>query len=226
MVKNAPADSIFGSLDLGNVAFHGWSGGAQMVSWLFQASAVGQLPGYGVAGGIMTAGGSYQCYNDPPNALDICSNCSVDTSHYMKGCSDEIVSCGMQPTCEYCCPTHHTEDWYKAHPEDYKTHPWTFLAQSDPDNYADSCASKHYHDEMRRNNAYSELHTLTGDAVRCYAVGDPSDPTVPAADNFSKFCNNPNMTSWNHTMLWSALVEPVTQFLLNAFENNSKRQEN
>ena len=33
------------------------------------------------------------------------------------------------PCCQYCCPMNTTEQWYLDHPEDYATHPPTFLAQ-------------------------------------------------------------------------------------------------
>ena len=64
--------------------------------------------------------------------------------------------------CEYCCPDRFTEDWYHEHPEDYPTHPATFLGQTEVDAGADSCASVHYHNEMVARGAgnRSELHTV------------------------------------------------------------------
>lgn len=42
----------------------GYSVGAQMVSWLIQVHASGQMKQYGgVAAGVLFAGGSYNCYN-------------------------------------------------------------------------------------------------------------------------------------------------------------------
>ena len=52
----AHAPPQFRSLDRNNIVLHGWSGGAQFVSWLFEAAAAGGLNGLGIAGGIMTAG--------------------------------------------------------------------------------------------------------------------------------------------------------------------------
>jgi len=54
------------------------------------------------------------------------------------------------PCCQYCCPKGVTEQWYLDHPEDYKTHPPTFLAQmrGPIDINADLCAGKNYHETM------------------------------------------------------------------------------
>ena len=57
------------------------------------------------------------------------------------------------------------------HPEDYAKHPWTFLSQTAHDQGADSCAAKHYHDEMAANGAHSELHIVPYDKMRCYRYG-------------------------------------------------------
>ena len=53
------------SLNPSRVAFRGWSGSAQMVSWLINQDARGKLPGLKVKAGIMMAGGSHACYNWP-----------------------------------------------------------------------------------------------------------------------------------------------------------------
>ena len=53
-------------LDTRNMVVRGWSMGAAMVSWLFQASATGLLdPAVQFAGGIMLSGGSYMCCEQP-----------------------------------------------------------------------------------------------------------------------------------------------------------------
>ena len=54
------------ALDTRNMVVRGWSMGAAMVSWLFQASATGLLdPTVRFAGGIMLSGGSYMCCEHP-----------------------------------------------------------------------------------------------------------------------------------------------------------------
>jgi len=57
----------FGTLNPAKIVVRGWSGGAQLVSWLYQLQATNTLPGRDVtiAGGVMLSGGSYTCYNDP-----------------------------------------------------------------------------------------------------------------------------------------------------------------
>ena len=68
---------------------------------------------------------------------------------------------------------------------------------------------------MRANGALSELHIVPLDQQRCYSVGNPGDPTVPVADGrFQRFCSNRSLTSINHTMGFSSMVEPLTRFLL------------
>ena len=52
-----------------------WSAGAQMVSWLIEVSMRGELDGASVAGGVFMSGGSYACYNVPPNATGPCADC-------------------------------------------------------------------------------------------------------------------------------------------------------
>jgi hypothetical protein len=215
----ALAPPLFRDLNRNNVAFHGWSGGAQMVSYLIELAASGHLPGLGVAAGVMTAGGSYGCYDTPPAARGVCSNCSA--SHNLVGCSSDLVKHGIQPACSFCCPNNFTEAWYESHPEDYASHPWTFLAQTEIDGGSDSCAGKHYHETMLAHGAHSELHIIPLDRMRCYSIGDPDDPDVPAFDTFAKFCANPNMTSLNHSIADAAMVGPVVKFLLKAFGNRS-----
>jgi hypothetical protein len=51
----------------------------------------------------------------------------------MHGCSLDfsggVPSKPEPPCCQLCCPTNVTEQWYLNHPDDYRTHPPTFLAQ-------------------------------------------------------------------------------------------------
>ena len=61
-----------GPLDTRNLILRGWSGGAQMVSWLFEVFAWrnGTFPSYvRPVGGVMLSGGSYTCYNDPHDPM-------------------------------------------------------------------------------------------------------------------------------------------------------------
>lgn len=59
----------FGKLDTDNVVVRGWSGGAQMVSWISQVRATNTTSeftqSFKMKGGVMMSGGSYLCYNDP-----------------------------------------------------------------------------------------------------------------------------------------------------------------
>ena len=107
---------------------------------MIQLWASGQLGGLRVVAGIMSAGASYACYDTPPLARGVCANCSMSGSVQL-GCSNVTKSKGVEPNCEYCCPDHFTEEHYFDHPEDYVTHPWTFLFQTEIDSDADSCAT-------------------------------------------------------------------------------------
>ena len=77
-----------------------------------------------------------------------------------------------------------------------------------------SCAARHYHEAMVANGGRSELAIVPLDQQRCYSIGVPGDPTLPAGQNLSRFCSSPNMTSINHTQGFSGMVEPLTRFLL------------
>ena len=100
-------NKTYGPLDARRMFVRGWSGGAQMVSWLVQLFASGYydtLPGttdttrvpsprpsdkhtrnVGVAGkgnlsivgGVYLSGGSYNCYANPPNAHGNCQHCNA-----------------------------------------------------------------------------------------------------------------------------------------------------
>ena len=52
-------------LDHNNVAFRGWSGSAQMVSWLINEHAEGRLGEINVKAGVLMSGGSHACYSTP-----------------------------------------------------------------------------------------------------------------------------------------------------------------
>ena len=64
----AMSSGKLGPINPKRVAFHGWSGGAQMVSNLADVWAAGMLPGIEMKAGVMMSGGSHQCYNVPPLA--------------------------------------------------------------------------------------------------------------------------------------------------------------
>lgn len=47
--------------------------------------------------------------------------------------SNTMISNGSVPECMYCCPRNYTEDYYHEHPQDYVTHPFTLLGQTEVD---------------------------------------------------------------------------------------------
>ena len=58
-------------------------------------------------------------------------------------CSNEYTDPKRPPCCQYCCPRNYTEQFYYDHPEEYRRHPPTFLAQmSTADKNADLCAAR------------------------------------------------------------------------------------
>ena len=120
-----------------------------------------------------------------------------------------------------CCPENFTEPFYDTHKSEYPNHPPTFLTQTTVDEGADSCAARHYHETMIANGGRSRLAIVPLDQQRCYSIGNPGDPTLPVGQNLSQFCSSPNMTSINHTQGFSAMVEPLTRFLLSALAASS-----
>ena len=78
------AAGTFGPLDPQRLVFHGWSGGASMVSWMFQQQMAGWegLANIGVKAGIFLSGGSHDCYEDTPATLQrTVSVCQVVSGH-------------------------------------------------------------------------------------------------------------------------------------------------
>ena len=63
-----------GKLDKDRVVIRGWSGGAQMVSWLMQVIATNKTFGdtMTMKGGVMMSGGSYNCCTRAPPVPPIC----------------------------------------------------------------------------------------------------------------------------------------------------------
>jgi hypothetical protein len=114
------------NLDPNRLAFRGWSGSAQMVSWLINQDARGKLPGLKsarfeslltfwvlhiwltslpylstVGAGIMMAGGSHACYNWPGHgAINQCANCNVSERYRYDpqafGCSSTAAARGVE----------------------------------------------------------------------------------------------------------------------------------
>ena len=68
----------FGTLDTQRVVPRGWSGGAAMVSWLFQVAATeGLAANVSLAGGVMLSGGSYACYGTCTRTRRVHSTTSI-----------------------------------------------------------------------------------------------------------------------------------------------------
>lgn len=210
----------FGHLDPDRVAFHGWSGGAQMVSNLAGVWGSGGLEGLGMKAGLMMSGGSQQCYNVPPLASAQCANCNASDACMTKGCSAKNPNGkGSEPCCSMCCPQGETESWYKEHPSDYKAHPAMFLGQvAEMDVMADGCAASMYHNTMVSHNATSELHLIPLHEQRCFAIGQPDDPAAGKAaggtDALAKYCTaNFMFNSMNHTTGSASMVLPLVEFV-------------
>ena len=107
----------FGAVDAQRVAFHGWSGGAQMVSNLAHVWASGNLPGITMKAGVMMSGGSQQCYNVPPLAQAQCADCDASEECMTPGCSAASPNGpGKKPCCYMCCPMNVTEAYFQARP--------------------------------------------------------------------------------------------------------------
>ena len=137
------AGPVLRSLNPQKIIFHGWSGAAHMVSFLIEQVATHQLPGIGIAAGVMMSGGSMACYDEPPLARGVCANCNTSDNSYMQdpaalGCSSTFAERGLSaPYCQLCCPENFTEPFYAAHPSEYRNHPPTFLTQTTIDQGAD-----------------------------------------------------------------------------------------
>ena len=216
---------LFRTLDPDRIAFRGWSGGSQMVSWMIEASARrvasdGPKSALGIKAGVFMAGGSYACYNSPPLAFGTCAKCVAEgaaakaNKSSMQGCSNPaaVHARGMaQPFCEYCCPMNYTEEWYVENASRYATHPHTLFGQVALDQSADSCASTNYHNTMIAHGAVSKRLVVAKDKIRCYSIGGAAgDPSVPLpARNLSRFCSDRNMSSIAHAQGWSSFVLPA-----------------
>ena len=136
-----------GHFDLSKLIFHGWSSGAQMVSWMAQLEGTGELAKLGggaggqMAGGVYISGGSYTCYPDKGwQGGGVCATCNASTEcagggwFQNAGCSTCRTNCGDfnrtgPPCCSKCCPDNYTEAYYDSEAK-YKRHPPAFLAQA------------------------------------------------------------------------------------------------
>jgi hypothetical protein len=84
-----------GVLNIDRLSVSGYSVGAQMVSWLIQLHATGELRSMGATlrAGAMFGGGSYSCYRVPPGSykdsgpapLAQCSNCNASSACWTVG---------------------------------------------------------------------------------------------------------------------------------------------
>ena len=117
------AAGSFGPIDVNRTFFHGWSGGAQMVSQLFEVFArngTQEFPGVRLAGGVMVSGGSYACYNSPSDGspeepFGTCATC-LDGKENCSAPNTQCSSCNATLTsyCRVCCPRNFTEAYYQA----------------------------------------------------------------------------------------------------------------
>ena len=130
-----------GVLNPHRLSVSGYSVGAQMVSWLIQVQATGEMQSYlnaTLKAGAMFAGGTYACYRGnyygghswrpppPPGPAPFgqCKGCNASNDCWTVGCSNTVRALTKKPPCcAYCCPANFTEQHYADHPEDYATHP-------------------------------------------------------------------------------------------------------
>jgi hypothetical protein len=209
-------EGVFGPLDLTEVIFRGWSGGAQMVSWMISLQAEGQLDAnVHLKGGIFLSGGSQNCYFNPPLSHGVCANCNISDScspwHSNAGCSSNMTH---TPCCSKCCPTDFTEQYYATNPSAYPSHPPCFLSQlSTQDENADLCACSNYYNTLKKHGAPGVLHLSEPEYDNCFCIGDPRDPAAQGSP-YLKYCT----PSWNscraHTLGFASMVEPFVNFCL------------
>lgn len=184
---------LFGKLDTTNVVMRGWSGGAQMVSWIAQVRATNSsspfTQSFEMKGGVMMSGGSYLCYNDPgdptnpPGATPI-GSCEDCTEGGPSHCQDDpkCSSCdkSVKTYCGQCCPRNFTEPYFAEDPTRYKDHPPMFLGQtSKTDNHADLCACRNYYETLVANGVTkSKLELMKPDEESCFCIGSPTEPAA------------------------------------------------
>eukprot|EP01051_Picozoa_sp_SAG22_P001329 SAG22_NODE_51_length_24458_cov_19.853161_9_plen_526_part_00 len=229
----------FGKLDLKRTVVRGWSGGAQMVSWLMQvaASNATAFPDMQIKGGVMLSGGSYECYNDPqdptlqppPQPVGSCASCTEGgPSHCDSTADPKCDSCtaGVKTYCQQCCPKNFTEQHFHDKPAAYSEHPPVFLAQtSKSDNHADLCACKNYYNTLLANGVKgSQLVLMPAKDEKCFCIGNSAEPTA-AGSPYSHYCDaewggsqcgvmGGNHCCIGHTLGFASMVEPATKWAL------------
>jgi hypothetical protein len=223
-----------GPLDPSKVVLRGWSGGAQMVSWVFQALATTPtlFPGVTIKAGVMMSGGSYQCYNDPKldtgasnTPVGSCTTCTPGGASH---CENDPLCDSCNPAvktyCQQCCPRNYTEQFYQDHPDKYASHPPVFLLQmTSVDNHADLCAAKNYNSALIANGVKSTLVLVPKADESCFCVGTPTEPAA-AGSPFSPACKH---ADWGeqcgtmggpdcciaHTMGAAVMLDPLMKFV-------------
>ena len=225
-----------GKLNTDAVVIRGWSGGAQMVSWLSQVIASNKtFDGImTMKGGVMMSGGSYLCYNDvsdptnPPGAAPIgsCQGCTEGGPSHCAG-DPKCSSCDatVKTYCGQCCPRNFTEPYFQENPSKYSEHVPMFLGQtSKTDNHADLCACRNYYDTLVANGVSKSKLVLMGeDDESCFCIGNPKEPTA-AGSPYSSKCDAKWGTQCgvmggtdcciDHTLAFAAMVEPAVDFVL------------
>jgi hypothetical protein len=214
-------EGVYGPLDASRVIFTGYSGGAQMVSWMFQKAADKSIVDIRVVGGVFLSGGSYNCYSHPPASHGICANCNASSSCRTRGCSDSPPP-GTQPCCNYCCPDHFAEQYYEDNPAEWANHPPAFLAQLQGEDFnADLCAARHYHSTLAEHDVpVTMVLDTVYDSEHCFCGGNPND-TAAVGSPFLGFCANHTMKCAPHAKGFAAMVQPMAAFCLEAFANAS-----
>jgi hypothetical protein len=220
-----------GPLNQKRVAFHGWSGGAQMVSNVVDVWARGRLADIEVKAGVMMSGGTHQCYNIGNRTQAQCKGCDESEDCKTTGCSADPSTVGPngKVCCYMCCPQGVTESYFQEHPEEYAKHPAMFLGQvSHDDQEADGCAARYYHETMQAHNATSEMQLIPLHEQRCYCVGQPGEPALngsaagDGADSYARYCRSQDpqtgamLNCQNHSVASAEMVVPLTRFLMKA----------
>eukprot|EP00940_MAST-03C_sp_MAST-3C-sp2_P001925 g1925.t1 len=212
------ASSILSRLDKSRMVIRGFSGGAQMVSWLIQKWAEGRLAdGVRIRGGVYLSGGSYECYN-ANNPRGVCKSCNASDS-----CDGPTQSCNLTaaspaPCCSYCCPEAFAEQYYEENPAEWRNHPPAFLAQLPVDYNADLCATSNYHETLLSHGVESHLHIDVKEDMDCYCFGRPGDSAARGSP-FLDECRKKRGGGWYeacfpHAMGFASIVEPLSRFVL------------
>ena len=221
-MNDAKSNSILGRLDRSRVVVRGFSGGAQMVSWLIEKWAEGNLTqGMEIKGGVYLSGGTYACY-DNDNPRGVCRDCNQSAE-----CNGLTQSCNLgnhstsEICCDYCCPQDFAESYFDLNPDAWKHHPPAFLAQLPVDYNADLCATRNYHDTLKRHGVESHLYIDELKDMDCYCFGREDDPAAsgsPFLDRCYKKSSSLEYqwgeTCFPHAMGFASMVEPAAEFVI------------